>query len=276
MKVALDLIFKHNITQLNPDIVQVRDQVQEEKRRIQERSFKDESRRKKAERLFREFDTIRDHKEAEKQMIVLCNSEMDPELSPQQAQQWKEQQLEYFEQYARFSLKYHKFETAEYYLQKRLEYTVSQEVINHGGALNERDSVRDRIVLASLYIQQGQFRQAKELIMQIIVHKDWKSINANLLFALMYEKLDEAGLQRKHLAIAKVRRMRDLNLLPPKNMLPKNFRTTQTEMKVEIIDFKQVNTIDQKLSADNADNLYLEFIDFLLENMIFDLADSLL
>ncbi len=70
--------------------------------------------------------------------------------------------------------------------------------------------------------------------------------------------------------------MRDLNLLPPKNMLPKNFRTTQTEMKVEIIDFKQVNTIDQKLSADNADNLYLEFIDFLLENMIFDLADSLL
>ena len=70
--------------------------------------------------------------------------------------------------------------------------------------------------------------------------------------------------------------MRDLNLLPPKNMLPKNFRTTQTEMKVEIIDFKQVNTTDQKLSADNADNLYLEFIDFLLENMIFDLADSLL
>ena len=70
--------------------------------------------------------------------------------------------------------------------------------------------------------------------------------------------------------------MRDLNLLPPKNMLPKNFRTTQTEMKVEIIDFKQVNTMDQKLSADNADNLYLEFINFLLENMIFDLADSLL
>lgn len=65
-------------------------------------------------------------------------------------------------------------------------------------------------------------------------------------------------------------------MLPPKNMLPKNFRTTQTEMKVEIIDFKQVNTMDQKLSADNADNLYLEFIDFLLENMIFDLADSLL
>jgi hypothetical protein len=75
MKVALDLIFKHNATQLNPDIVQVREQVQEEKRRVQERSFKDESISKKAERLFREYDTIRDHKEAEKQMVVLCNLE---------------------------------------------------------------------------------------------------------------------------------------------------------------------------------------------------------
>jgi hypothetical protein len=62
--------------------------VQEEKRRTQERSFKDESRRKKAERLFREFDTIRDHKEAEKQMIILCNSEMDPESTPDLAKQW--------------------------------------------------------------------------------------------------------------------------------------------------------------------------------------------
>ena len=70
--------------------------------------------------------------------------------------------------------------------------------------------------------------------------------------------------------------MRDLNLLPPKNMLPKNFRTTQMEMKLEIIDFKQVNTKDQQLSADNADNLYLEFIDLLLDNLVFDLADSLL
>lgn len=89
MKVALDLIFKHNATQLNPDLVQVRDQVQEEKRRVLERTFKDESRRRKAERLFREFDTVRDHKEAEKQMIILCNSQMDPEATPEQAKQWQ-------------------------------------------------------------------------------------------------------------------------------------------------------------------------------------------
>jgi Tfp pilus assembly protein PilF len=59
-------------------------------------------------------------------------------------------------------------------------------------------------------------------------------------------------------------------------MLPKNFRTTPMEMKVEIIDFSQVNTKDQQLSAENADKLYLEFIDILLENCVFNLADSLL
>jgi hypothetical protein len=37
-----------------------------------------------------------------------------------------------------------------------------------------------------------------------------------------------------------------------------------------------VNTKDQQLSADNADNLYLEFIDLLLENCVYNLADSLL
>ena len=62
---------------------------------------------------------------------------------------------------------------------------------------------------------------------------------------MMYERLSEAGLQRKHIAIAKVKRMRDLHLLPPKNTIPKNLRTTPYELKVEIIDFKTVNTKDQ-------------------------------
>ena len=70
--------------------------------------------------------------------------------------------------------------------------------------------------------------------------------------------------------------MRELNLMPPKNNIPKNFRTSPLEMKLEIIDFKAVNTKDQQLSADHADNLYFEFIDFLLDNMLYDLADSCL
>ena len=93
----------------------------------------------------------------------------------------------------------------------------------------------------------------------------------------MYDKLGEPGLSRKHFAIAKVKRMRDLNIIPPKSSIPKNYRTTPIEYKVEIIDFRNVqNTKDVGLNADNADLMYFEFIDILIENVLFDIADSTL
>lgn len=70
--------------------------------------------------------------------------------------------------------------------------------------------------------------------------------------------------------------MRDLGLLPPKSTVPKNYRTVPPEFKVEIINFQNVNTKDQQLSPEHSDNLYFEFIDFLLENVLFGLADSCL
>lgn len=44
-------------------------------------------------------------------------------------------------------------------------------------------------------------------------------------------------MSRKHFAIAKVKRMRDLGVLPPKSSVPKNFRTEAIDFKVEIIDY---------------------------------------
>ena len=71
--------------------------------------------------------------------------------------------------------------------------------------------------------------------------------------------------------------MRDLNIIPPKSSIPKNYRTTPIEYKVEIIDFRNVqNTKDVGLNADNADLMYFEFIDILIENVLFDIADSTL
>ena len=70
--------------------------------------------------------------------------------------------------------------------------------------------------------------------------------------------------------------MRDLGLIPPKSTVPKNFRTVPVEFKVEIIDFKTVTSKDQLLNQEHSDNLYIEFIDFLLENLLYDLADSCL
>jgi len=48
---------------------------------------------------------------------------------------------------------------------------------------------------------------------------------ANLLMGFMYEAINRPGLQRKHFAIAKVKKMREMNNLQPKNTEPKNFRT---------------------------------------------------
>lgn len=42
---------------------------------------------------------------------------------------------------------------------------------------------------------------------------------------------------RKHFAIAKVKKMRDLGILQPKSSIPKNFRTESIEFKVEIINW---------------------------------------
>jgi len=61
---------------------------------------------------------------------------------------------------------------------------------------------------------------------------------------------------RKHFAIAKAKRMRDLGFLPPKSNIPKNFRTESIEYKVEILDWQKIKTIDESLSAKESDQLF--------------------
>jgi hypothetical protein len=105
MKTALDLVFKYNSTNLHPDIAQSRDISSEDKRKQKDRSFVDPSSRAKAERLFREFDTIRDKAEAEKQLMILCTSPENQDL-----------QTDFWGSYSRFALSYDSPSTAEYYL----------------------------------------------------------------------------------------------------------------------------------------------------------------
>lgn len=163
-------------------------------------------------------------------MLILCTMKNEKGIV--------ENERGYWLQYARFALKYSMNTTAEYYLKKRYEAAV-QEESQYG-----YPATQDRFILACFYVQQGQFRQAK-LIIQQIINTDWKHLHANILLGLMYQKLGEPGLSRKHFAIAKVKRMRDLGLLAPKSSVPKNYRTQPLqEYKVEIIDFKNVTTKD--------------------------------
>jgi hypothetical protein len=41
-------------------------------------------------------------------------------------------------------------------------------------------------VLAGLFVQEGQYRQAKALIEEVIVGYDWKNAWANMLLGMMY------------------------------------------------------------------------------------------
>jgi hypothetical protein len=88
----------------------------------------------------------------------------------------------------------------------------------------------------------------------------------------MHRHNNRPGLERKHFAIAKVKKMRDLNLLPPKSNIPKNFRQQNINLKVEIIDFSHVNTRDQQLSDDHNDSMMFDLISFLMSNNLFEAA----
>lgn len=96
-------------------------------------------------------------------------------------------------------------------------------------------------------LQRGQYRYAQEYFNSVL-NDDWKHQIVNLLMGIMYDKQNRPGLSRKYFAIAKMKKLRDLNKLPPKGTQPKNFRTQPlsqpTDYKVEIVDFKVVMTKD--------------------------------
>ena len=92
----------------------------------------------------------------------------------------------------------------------------------------------------------------------------------------LYSAINRPGLARKHTAIAKVKRMRDLGQLQPKNNDPKNLRTQALEFQVEIIDYTQVKTKDQNMKPEDSDQMYFELINLLLENNLYTAADTAL
>ena len=109
-----------------------------------------------------------------------------------------------------------------------------------------------------------------------MLDESWTHLNANLLLGLLYKLTNWPEMSRKHFAIAKVTRMRALGLLAPKSSIPKNFRTEAIELKVEIIDYKRVKTVDEQLTGKDCDLLFFDLIDFLLERTVYGVADMAL
>lgn len=127
--------------------------------------------------------------------------------------------------------------------------------------------------MGALYLQDGQYAKAQGYLHDVLA-QDWQHIFANLLMAFIFEAINRPGLSRKHFAIAKVKRMRNLGgQLPPKNNDPKNFRKQGIQFPVEIIDYRTVVTRDESMKPDDSDMIFFELIDLLLENNLFKAAD---
>lgn len=123
-------------------------------------------------------------------------------------------------------------------------------------------------MLAAMMLQRGNFQQTK-VHLDAILDEDWKNIHANLLFGLYYKLTEWDQMERKHFGIARVKRMRDLQVLPPKSTIPKNFRTETVDFKVEIVDYAKLKTQDENLTAKESDLMFFELIDFLIERQIY-------
>lgn len=117
-------------------------------------------------------------------------------------------------EYVQFCLAYGKTEKAELLMHKYIG------IVGLDTRLN--------LVMGAMNLQNGKNKEAHRYL-HTILEEDWEHIQANLLMGFMYEAIGRPGLSRKHFAIAKVKRMRELNQLQPKNNAPKNFRTQAVE-----------------------------------------------
>lgn len=172
-----------------------------------------ESDSNKYERLAEEFEVICDVPNAEREYVNMLSSDM------KNANKWYE--------FALFSLKFNMQAKAEQYL---------HQVINIQGMTKEM-----HLMLAGMMLQRQNFQQTK-IHLDAVLDEDWTNIHANLLFGFYYKLTEWDEMARKHFAIARVKRMRDLQVLPPKSSIPKNFRTESIDYKVEIVDYAKLKT----------------------------------
>ena len=218
---------------------------EESKSRKLDKNFK-ESNVEKFKRLSREYDLLADNINSEKYLQNLLADEED-----QSPEKWYE--------YAKFCLRYDQTQKAELFMNKYVQAVGCDTRLN--------------LLMGALYLQDKQYSRAQQHLHQVL-KEDWQHIQANVLMAFIFEATNRPGLSRKHFAIAKVRRMREIGgYLQPKNNDPKNFRRQGIQFQVEIIDYKTVVTKDQSMKPDDCDQIFFELIDLLLQTNLYKAAD---
>lgn len=164
--------------------------------------------------------------------------------------------------YAKFCLQYDKSSQAELFMNKYIEAVGCDEDMS--------------LMMGALYLQDKQYAKAQRYLHSVLA-QNWDHIHANVLIAFIYEAINRPGLSRKHFAIAKVKRMREIGgYLHPKNNDPKNFRREGVHYQVDIVNYTNVVTKDQAIKPEDSDQIFFELIDRLLKNNLYKAANMCL
>ena len=171
-------------TQMHNDLIMSHRGKNEEIRAKLDKNFK-ESEADKFKRLSHEYDLIQDSEHAEWYIQNILISQVDePDKDPQR---WYD--------YALFCLKYNVAAKAELFMNKYIKEN----------GLNQRLN----LIMGAMSLQNGQYRKAQQYL-HTVLKEDWEHIQANVLMAFTFNAINRPGLSRKHFAIAKVKRMREL------------------------------------------------------------------
>jgi tetratricopeptide (TPR) repeat protein len=129
------------------------------------------------------------------------------------------------------------------------------------------------IFFAGILIERERYTEAKRVLKEIL-DEDFKHCQANILYSLIWDVYNRPGLVRKHIAIAKVQRMRELELLPRKVRQIPNLN--EINFKLERPNWDIIATKDQNMDSKENDKLFFEVISFMLKFNLTKIAASLL
>ena len=244
IRTTLQETVHHHRDKIHEDLIEdLFHSVEEEKQR-REKAFTEDY-LVKLERLANEYENIGNFTKAEKYYKKLLLSE------PENVQRLLN--------LARFSLKQGNVDKGyEFFRRAKEADPNSQELV---------------LVFAGILIERERYTEAKKVLREILDGDD-KHSHANILYSLICEKNNRPGLVRKHIAIAKVQRMRELELLPRKVRHIPNL--SEIVFKLERPNWDTTTTKDQGMDSKENDKLFFEVVDFTLQHNLTKIASSLL
>lgn len=196
MKIFLDQAVDQNISQnqsIHADLASTHQMQREETRKRIDKNFS-ETEAEKFNRLSLEYDLIRDEERSEWYIVYLRELHEITQLFDNNED--GDADPERWFRYAQFCLKYNMTEKADMLMQKYIGLQGLDRDLN--------------LFMGAMNLQNGNYKKAHQYLFTIL-GDDWQDMKANLLMGFMYEATNRPGLSRKHFAIAKVKKMRDLN-----------------------------------------------------------------